>query len=218
MTGFKPVKSVFGPHLPWEFAPLNPKGDITPVRFELVTRIGSDTISTWPELAMIPFQEVLANPTKILSCIDKQNLGHLYLNNRAWRSFQGSSAGEEATSSTHSPSTSGTPSPRDWKETPETHIIKADLPGLSKAEVKVEVEEDGRVLQISGERSQEEEEKTDKRHRVERVRGKFMRRFRLPDNVKMDEIKASMENGVLTVVIPKEQQRKPEVKAIDISG
>ncbi|KAL7214836.1 hypothetical protein ACSBR1_027085 [Camellia fascicularis] len=94
----------------------------------------------------------------------------------------------------------------------------ADLPGLSKAEVKVEVEEDGRVLQISGERSQEEEEKTDKRHRVERVRGKFMRRFRLPDNVKMDEIKASMENGVLTVVIPKEQQRKPEVKAIDISG
>ncbi|CAL5407434.1 unnamed protein product [Camellia sinensis] len=106
----------------------------------------------------------------------------------------------------------------DWKETPETHIIKADLPGLNKAEVKVEVGEDGRVLQISGERSQEEEEKTDKWHRVERVRGKLMRRFRLPENVKMDEIKASMENGVLTVVIPKEQEKKPEVKVIDISG
>ncbi|KAI8007999.1 18.1 kDa class I heat shock protein [Camellia lanceoleosa] len=86
------------------------------------------------------------------------------------------------------------------------------------AEVKVEVEEDGIVLQISEERSQEEEEKTDTWHYVEHVKGKFMRRFRLPKNVKMDEIKASMENGVLTVVIPKEQEKKPKVKTIDISG
>ncbi|XXG61748.1 hypothetical protein AAC387_Pa05g0280 [Persea americana] len=105
----------------------------------------------------------------------------------------------------------------DWKETPEAHVFKADLPGLKKEEVKVELEE-GRVLQISGERSREKEEKNDKWHRVERSSGKFLRRFRLPENAKVDEVKAAMENGVLTVTVPKEQVKKPDVKAIDISA
>ncbi|KAK3206244.1 hypothetical protein Dsin_020290 [Dipteronia sinensis] len=107
----------------------------------------------------------------------------------------------------------------DWKETPEAHVFKADLPGLKKQEVKVEVEE-GRILQISGERSKEQEDKNDRWHRVERSSGKFMRRFRLPENVKMDQVKATMENGVLTVTVPKEkeEEKKPQVKSIDISG
>lgn len=105
----------------------------------------------------------------------------------------------------------------DWKETPEAHVFKADVPGLKKEEVKVEVEE-GRVLQISGERSKEKEEKTDTWHRVERSSGKFSRRFRLPENAKVDEVKASLENGVLIVTVPKVEIKKPDVKAIDISG
>ncbi|CAK9171813.1 unnamed protein product [Ilex paraguariensis] len=105
----------------------------------------------------------------------------------------------------------------DWRETPEAHFFKADLPGLRKEEVKVEVEE-GRILQISGQRSREEEQKGEKWHRLERSSGQFLRRFRLPENAKVDEVKASMENGVLTVTVPKVQVKKPDVKAVEISG
>ncbi|KAL8479857.1 hypothetical protein ACS0TY_026703 [Phlomoides rotata] len=89
----------------------------------------------------------------------------------------------------------------------------ADLPGLKKDEVKVEVE-DGSVLQIRGERRKEQGEKNDKWHLIERSSGKFLRRFRLPENAKLDEVKAAMENGVLTVTVPKEKVKKPELRGI----
>ncbi|XP_022752684.1 18.2 kDa class I heat shock protein-like [Durio zibethinus] len=119
---------------------------------------------------------------------------------------------------TQTPETSAFVNTRiDWKETEEAHVFKADVPGLKKEEVKVEVEDD-RVLQISGERNIEKEDKNDKWHRVERSSGKFMRRFRLPENAKTDQIKASMENGVLTVTVRKVEVKKPDVKAVEISG
>ncbi|XVE59344.1 hypothetical protein DITRI_Ditri05aG0038700 [Diplodiscus trichospermus] len=93
----------------------------------------------------------------------------------------------------HAPETSAFVNTRiDWKETPEAHI--------------------------SGERKVEKEDKNDTWRRVECSSGKFMRRFRLPENVKMEQVEASMENGVLTVTVPKEEVKKPDVKAIDISG
>ena len=105
----------------------------------------------------------------------------------------------------------------DWKETLEAHVFKVDLSGLKKEEVKIEVEDDIMVW-IIGERKIKKEDKNDTWHRVERSSGKFLRSFKLPENAKMDQIKATMENGVLTVTIPKVEAKKLDVKAIEISG
>ncbi|KAL2551588.1 Uncharacterized protein Fot_05207 [Forsythia ovata] len=100
---------------------------------------------------------------------------------------------------------------------PEGHVFKADLLGLKKEKVKVEVVE-GNILQISGEMSRDKEEKNDTWHCIKRSSGKFLRRFRLPENAEMDQIKASMVNEVLTVTVPKEEVKKPYVKAIAAAG
>ncbi|XP_057789054.1 uncharacterized protein LOC131005947 [Salvia miltiorrhiza] len=105
----------------------------------------------------------------------------------------------------------------DWKEAAEAHVLKVDVPGFKKGEVRVEVE-GGKVLQISGERRKEESD--GKWHCMERTGGgRFLRRVTMPENAKLGEVKASLEDGVLTVTVPKgEVQRKPEVVVIDISG
>ncbi|KAK9291107.1 hypothetical protein L1049_009294 [Liquidambar formosana] len=101
----------------------------------------------------------------------------------------------------------------DVKETPEAHVFKAELPGVKKDEVKMQIGK-GKVLEISGERSVEKEEKNDKWHRFERSSGKFLRQFKLPENAKVDQTKATLENGVLTVTVPKEEVKKSSVVVI----
>ena len=103
----------------------------------------------------------------------------------------------------------------DWRETPEAHIFKADLPGLKKEEVKVQVL-DGRTLEISGERKKEEVQRGDTWHRVERAQGSFLRRIRLPENANVDDVKAQVQDGVLTVTIAKVQMRNPQVRQIEV--
>ncbi|KAH9295329.1 hypothetical protein KI387_038917, partial [Taxus chinensis] len=78
---------------------------------------------------------------------------------------------------------------------------------LSKEDVTVHVE-DGRILQISGELKNDDVDKSDKWHRFERQRGTFTRRFLLPENANVDETEANMENGVLTVTVPKAAEPK----------
>ncbi|GLJ27480.1 hypothetical protein SUGI_0539170 [Cryptomeria japonica] len=88
------------------------------------------------------------------------------------------------------------------KETPEAHVFTADLPRLRKEDLKINLVEKN-TLRISGKRYKEQEEKTDQWHLVERSSGRFMRQFRLPENVNVDGISAKLENGVLTVNAPK---------------
>ncbi|KAL9251542.1 17.6 kDa class I heat shock protein 3-like protein [Drosera capensis] len=103
-------------------------------------------------------------------------------------------------------------------ETPRAHVFMLDLSGMTKEEVKVEVMDEGRVLEISGERKEENAEENGVKLREERGRGKFVRRFRLPRNVNVEEVKAGMEDGMLTVIVPKLEEKKPETKSVEISG
>ncbi|KAG2673315.1 hypothetical protein I3843_13G072100 [Carya illinoinensis] len=107
--------------------------------------------------------------------------------------------------------------PFSYKETvPGAHLLKVDLSWLKKEEVKVEVE-DGRVLQMSGERNVEKEDKNYTRHMLECISSKFLRSFRLLKNAQMNQIKAATENGVLTITIPKEVVKVPDVRVVEIS-
>jgi len=100
----------------------------------------------------------------------------------------------------------------DVKEADSELIFSADLPGMSLDDISVELH--GDTLTIKGERKQEQEEKTDNMHRVERVIGAFYRAFTLGVPVKADEVKASYKDGVLTVSVPKAEDAKPKRIAI----
>lgn len=101
----------------------------------------------------------------------------------------------------------------DIKETDEAFTIEAELPGMKKEDVKVTVD-DG-VLSIQGERKHEEETEDKKHHRIERVYGSFLRRFTLPENVDENSIKASFQDGVLTLNLKKAEPKEP--KAIEVN-
>jgi HSP20 family protein len=89
----------------------------------------------------------------------------------------------------------------DVQEGDSEYLIKADLPEMTKENVKLGIE-DG-ILTIEGERRQENEENTKKYHRLERAYGKFVRRLTVPPDVNEGQVKAEFKNGVLTVHMPK---------------
>jgi HSP20 family protein len=95
----------------------------------------------------------------------------------------------------------------DLVEVGDDLVLKADLPGLRREDVSIEVK-DG-VLTISGERKDEHEEKADGYYRVERTFGSFSRTLTLPKGIEADGIVADFADGVLEVKIPKPEERKP---------
>ena len=96
----------------------------------------------------------------------------------------------------------------DISETDKEFVVRADLPGLKKDDVKVTFN-DG-LLTIQGERKQHKEETKEKYHRVENYYGSFSRAFSLPENIKAEAISCDSRDGVLTVHIPKSEQKKPK--------
>jgi len=92
----------------------------------------------------------------------------------------------------------------DITEDAKEYLIKAELPGLERNEVKVTVEEG--MLVISGERKSEHEEKDRKFHRIERSYGNFVRSFTLPDNADGANIQAEFKNGILHIHLPKNKK------------
>lgn len=101
----------------------------------------------------------------------------------------------------------------DISETDTAYLIKAEIPGVKKEDVKVTVQEG--MLTIQGERKMEKEEKDKKFHRVERSYGSFMRSFRLPDDADESAVKAEFKDGMLNVTLPKSPKAKP--KAINVT-
>lgn len=94
-------------------------------------------------------------------------------------------------------------------------VVIAELPGVPKEEVKVEVIED--ALVIEGERKLVKEKKEEGFFRSERHYGKFYRSIALPKGAKADQIKAELNNGILEVTIPVPEM-KPALRQIPIKG
>ena len=103
----------------------------------------------------------------------------------------------------------------DVKESDDSFILTADIPGLTKKDVKINIT-DG-VMPVSGERTMENEKDNDHYHYRERYHGSFSRTFNLPETVNDEKITASFKNGILKVDLPKHENILPKEREIKIS-
>jgi HSP20 family protein len=127
--------------------------------------------------------------------------------NRMFNQFFRGGTGEEAGwgVSTWAP-------PVDIYETDDALILKAELPGVSKDDVSVEIHQNTLILR--GQRKHEAEVKEDRYHRVERAYGTFQRSFVLPTQVNQEKVQATYKDGVLELRLPKSEAAKPKRVAI----
>ena len=100
----------------------------------------------------------------------------------------------------------------DIEESNGNLMVRAEIPGMDKKNIKVAVKDD--ILTISGERKRENETKEKTFHRIERSYGRFRRMIRLPAEVDADKVEATYKDGVLSITLPKPESMKP--KHIDV--
>ena len=92
--------------------------------------------------------------------------------------------------------------------------VKAELPGVKKENIDVEVGED--VITIKAETKKEEEEKKENIYRNEIRYGKFKRTLELPSNVDNSKVSAEFKDGILTVTLPKTEEEKEKTRKVEI--
>lgn len=105
--------------------------------------------------------------------------------------------------------------PVDILESRDSYLIRAELPGMKKEDINLEFS-DGAVT-LSGERKYEEPAAGVEYHRAERVTGKFLRSFSLPQTIKQVDIRANYRDGILEIHIPKADEAKARQIAISVS-
>ena len=98
-------------------------------------------------------------------------------------------------------------------EQTDSFVVRADLPGVEPKDIQITAEKG--VLSVTGERKLERPEDQKSVSRLERVEGRFLRRFTLPENVKTDDIRARHLNGVLEVTIPKLAAVEPKRVSVE---
>jgi HSP20 family protein len=99
-------------------------------------------------------------------------------------------------------------------ETDDRIVLRADLPGVAQSAIEVRI--DDNMLVLRGERRQPDEVKPEAYHRAERPYGSFVRSFSLPQNVDQGAIRASHNNGVLELVLPKRQDAKAHSIRVEV--
>ena len=102
----------------------------------------------------------------------------------------------------------------DVVEEESRYLLRADLPGMTKEDLQITFQ-DG-VLAIEGERKQETKSENSRTYCRERFEGRFARNLRLPDNVEVEQIQATMKDGVLELVLPFTPEAQP--KKIEVKG
>ena len=103
----------------------------------------------------------------------------------------------------------------DIHENNDSFVVKADLPGVSKEDIQIDLKDS--TLTLKGEKKFESKVSKDNYIRVERSYGTFVRTFTLPENVDADKIKATYKDGVLELTIPKREEAKPKQIKVELS-
>ncbi|MCM2356870.1 MAG: Hsp20/alpha crystallin family protein [Geobacteraceae bacterium] len=102
----------------------------------------------------------------------------------------------------------------DIYEDEESVVIKAEVPDIDQNDIEVRIEDN--TLTLKGERKLDQSIRKENYHRVERYYGPFQRSFSLPPTIDQEKVKATCERGVLTLILPKREEKKPKQITVEV--